>query len=59
MTCPVCQGLLWICEAHPDQPWEHDGCGGAGLPCVCNPKGEVLWAEVYAEATKPPDEPIQ
>jgi hypothetical protein len=23
----------WVCEYHRNQPWEHDGCGGAGAPC--------------------------
>ena len=36
--CPHCQGRTWVCERHPDQPFEHtleDGsmCGGAGCPC--------------------------
>jgi hypothetical protein len=20
----------WVCEDHPGQPWNHEGCGGAG-----------------------------
>ena len=36
-TCVQCRGLLWICEAHPERPWPHEGCRGAGDPCpVCN-----------------------
>jgi hypothetical protein len=27
----------WVCEDHPEQPWEHDGCGAAGELCK-NPK---------------------
>lgn len=23
----------WVCEDHPDQPLNHDGCGGAGMKC--------------------------
>jgi hypothetical protein len=23
----------WVCEAHPDQPWEYDGSGAAGELC--------------------------
>ena len=23
----------WVCEAHPDKAWEHDGCDGIGMPC--------------------------
>lgn len=31
-----CQGHCddgHVCENHPDEPWEHDDCGGAGMPC--------------------------
>lgn len=36
--CPHCQGRTWVCEAHPEQPFEHtleDGtaCPGPGDPC--------------------------
>jgi hypothetical protein len=55
--CPVCGGCLWVCEDHPDEPWEHDGCGGAGAACVCNPQREVAWGQVYAEVP-PGDEPL-
>jgi hypothetical protein len=41
--CSNCDGSGWVCENHPDRPWEHlaapgEGCGcGAGQPCgVCN-----------------------
>jgi hypothetical protein len=39
-----------ICEDHPDQPWQHDGCGGAGMLCE-NPDcvvGRTLRAELDA-----------
>jgi hypothetical protein len=29
--CPCNHG--WMCEEHPDKPWEHDDCGGAGELC--------------------------
>lgn len=45
--CPRCEGLGWVCENHPDVPWAGmtgepmcrgaEGCGGAGMPCRCNP----------------------
>jgi hypothetical protein len=36
-TCTRCAGTGWVCEAHPDKPMEHDGCGAAGDPCPwCN-----------------------
>jgi hypothetical protein len=35
--CPVCQGIGWVCENHPDKPWDGEkGCiCGAGMPCIC------------------------
>lgn len=39
--CPVCMGTLWVCEDHPELPWDGEGacgCGAAGAPCVCNPE---------------------
>jgi hypothetical protein len=40
MTCQRCAGTRWVCEHHPDLPWEGPsacGCGGAGAPCPdCN-----------------------
>lgn len=47
--CCICRGERWVCEEHPGKPWEHDGCGGAGVPCICNPHSEVEWREVYGE----------
>ena len=39
-TCPRCNGCRWVCEAHPDRPWEGEHaccCGAPGEPCpVCN-----------------------
>lgn len=41
LDCSVCHGARWVCENHPDRPWDTpDGCrcGGAGMPCeTCNP----------------------
>ena len=40
MVCWRCDGCMWICEEHPDGPWEGRdacGCGAAGAPCpICN-----------------------
>jgi hypothetical protein len=35
--CPICFGLGWVCENHPDRIWDHNlGCEcGAGMPCRC------------------------
>src|SRR6478752_1743148 len=40
MKCLVCEDCGWVCENHPDQPWQGPhacACGGAGAPCPrCN-----------------------
>ena len=40
MPCRTCLGARWVCEDHPDRPWDIPGgcvCGGAGAPCPsCN-----------------------
>jgi hypothetical protein len=40
--CPICFGIGWFCENHPDKPWDQDlGCEcGAGMPCECNDADE-------------------
>ena len=44
--CERCDGTGWVCENHPDKPWEDSGsalscdCGGAGDACDCNPDGD-------------------
>jgi hypothetical protein len=48
-TCQVCRGARWVCEDHASEPWPHEGCGGAGVPCMCNPAAAVEWREVFAE----------
>jgi hypothetical protein len=39
-ACARCDGCRWVCEAHPERPWEGQtacGCGAPGEPCpVCN-----------------------
>ncbi len=52
-ACPLNLGERWLCEEHPLQPWEHEGCGGAGLACVCNPKAEVIWRKILVTHEKP------
>jgi hypothetical protein len=36
--CPIWIGVGWVCENHPDMPWNADfGCMcGVGAPCECN-----------------------
>lgn len=52
--CPRCQGSGWVCENHEDRPSDvvSDGgcsCGGAAVPCVCNPEAEFEFVRVFAE----------
>jgi hypothetical protein len=47
MKCTLCEDRAWVCEAHPNRPWDGEhacGCGAAGMPCpLCNQsaKGET------------------
>jgi hypothetical protein len=36
--CPICFGIGWVCELHPNRAWHEElGCMcGAGMPCECN-----------------------
>ena len=39
VVCANCDGQLWVCENHPEVPWDGSTdrcCGGAGMPCSCN-----------------------
>jgi len=51
IPCATCRDTFWVCEDHPDKPWDGEdacGCGAAGMPCpVCNP----------ADADHPPKPP--
>jgi hypothetical protein len=44
--CAVCDDGRFVCENHPDRPWEGEracDCGGAGMPCpACNPSEVTL-----------------
>ena len=36
VKCQRCRVVRWVCENHPDKPWDRDHeqiCGGAGMPC--------------------------
>lgn len=53
--CPLCRDSKepgWLCAEHPGMPWEHDGCRAEGSHCECNPRSEVQWRKVYAEALR-------
>lgn len=39
--CVICGGEGWVCERHPHRPWP-EGCDcSAGMPCECNPEGQL------------------
>jgi hypothetical protein len=57
-VCPLCEGNLWVCVDH-GKPWPDPGCGAEGRACVCNPKREVAWINVFADNRDPGDEPKQ
>jgi hypothetical protein len=48
----LCEDCGWVCEKHPDRPFEGEhacACGGAGALCSnCNPADE-------GNAPRPPD----
>ena len=45
--CSICFASGWVCELHPHKPMEHDNCGGAGVPCRCNPEALAEWDEKW------------
>jgi hypothetical protein len=49
--CPVCFGIGWVCENHPDRAWDAElGCTcGAGMPCKCNGGEEPDISQVIIE----------
>lgn len=60
-SCPICKSSPrpgWVCEDHSDEPWMHDGCRGAGAPCVCNPEGAKHWLDVISELPRGDGEPL-
>jgi len=45
--CEKCKDNLWVCEDHPDRPWESGteydcNCGAAGKPCICNEQVKMM-----------------
>jgi hypothetical protein len=42
-NCPICFGIGFVCENHPDRAWSHElGCQcGAGDPCACNRSPDI------------------
>ena len=40
--CPICFGIGWVCENHPDEAYDKGlGCEcGAAMPCECNSASE-------------------
>jgi hypothetical protein len=53
VKCVKCLGSGWVCEDHQDRPSEvviEGGCdcGGAAVPCACNPDAAFEFTQVYA-----------
>lgn len=44
MECETCDDTGFVCEAHPNRPFNGPkacGCGAAGMPCIlCDSDGE-------------------
>ena len=51
--CPCLKG--WVCEDHPNQPWNHRGCGAAGELCK-NPQCDKDPDSVFCIGTAPEEE---
>jgi len=44
----------WVCEDHPDQPWDHDDCGAPRAVQKtpdCNKNPDLIFALVYRSRT--------
>lgn len=53
MPCTKCADSGWVCENHPDKAFsgvcfadDACSCGGAGMPCECNPMSRDGLAQV-------------
>ena len=46
-NCPICRGIGWVCENHPDKPYDDElGCTcGDGIPCACNDSTRLIRAK--------------
>src|SRR6266403_4925619 len=53
-TCPICFGVGWVCENHPDRAWDAElGCQcGAGMPSKCNDGDDPDISQVITEVNK-------
>jgi hypothetical protein len=59
MACNICDDKGWVCENHPDKPWDGTSdredacsCGGAGMPCVqCRPEANKNHRAVHMVVT--------
>lgn len=51
LNCKICKGEGWVCENHPEVPWDWgDGCcGAAGMLCSCNPEGKHINEAIVLE----------
>jgi hypothetical protein len=51
-ACPICKGMGWVCENHPDKSWPEECSCGAGEPCVCNTHGEGVDTDFPPDVSK-------
>ena len=49
LICPDCQGSGWLCDEHPNLPWDHDDCDGIGVVCRCNAAAATPHRVVFVE----------
>jgi hypothetical protein len=49
LICAKCRGSGWLCDEHPQLPWEHEHCDGVGIPCNCNLLASVPRVDVFVE----------
>jgi hypothetical protein len=51
IDCPICFGIGWVCENHPDRAWHEElGCMcGPEMPCKCNSGEELDVSQVLVD----------
>jgi hypothetical protein len=54
-SCSICRGVGWVCERHPDRPYDYEtGCAcGYAAPCECNDSDPPDAGEIVFVAEEP------
>jgi hypothetical protein len=49
--CPICHGIGWVGEKHPDEAYDIEiGCiCSAGMPCECNTSDPPYTSQVIVQ----------